>query len=145
MTRSTLPLESKIRTSPERKQARFCAYRLPDLSLGTQARRRVAQKCSAIASNPPAPASRVGNLGLSLRSAPESSQHRAVAWNQGALLARRDDASSHLRWPADKRSGFAKVRVLWVCVDDVADVVGQPKLRLASANGIAQTPKSRSR
>src|SRR6516162_9797702 len=61
-----------------------------------------ARERSASASNPRALASRGGNLQLSFQAAPETSLHRAKAWDRGVLSARCDDASKLLRSLADK-------------------------------------------
>src|SRR6516225_11439676 len=61
-----------------------------------------ARERSASASNPRALASRGGNLQLSFQAAPETSLHRAKAWDRGVLSARCDDASKLPQWLADK-------------------------------------------
>src|SRR6516164_3961784 len=62
----------------------------------------VARQRSASASNPRALASRGGNLQLSFQVAPETSLHRAKAWDRGARSARCDDASKLPQWLADR-------------------------------------------
>src|SRR6516225_2939275 len=61
-----------------------------------------ARERSASASNRRALASRGGNLQLSFQAAPETSLHRAKAWDRGVLSARCDDASKLPQWLADK-------------------------------------------
>src|ERR1700746_1938040 len=82
----------RVRATP---RAAWCALSC-DPSRPATARQKL-----AAASGPPALVTCADNLQLSFRSVPETSSHRAVALDRGALLARSDDANRLLQLLAD--------------------------------------------